>query len=131
MDNKDIMGKGVESKSTFKTRSEFRYMKEALSSEDLFSIIQQHKNSVKNSELIDKIRIFDIEQGTLSEKIRFNPLIRKVFTIYDLKEALTNTNSPVFMIPSTASIDRVAVSEICEYYRCVKTIFFEHSPDNF
>lgn len=130
MDNKDTLGKVVESRATFKTRSEFRYMKEALSSEELFDIIQYHKHAVKSSELIDKIRIFDIEQGELSEKIRFNPLIRKVFTIYDLKEALANNNSPVFMIPSTAAIDRLAVSEICEYYRCVKTIFFEHAPDN-
>lgn len=81
----------------------------------------------KGAERIGDIRIVDVCKSKQTEELRYDPAVRKVFTIYDLKDVLSAKKFAFIMIPNTAAIDRCAVSEICEYYRCTKTIIFEYS----
>tara|TARA_Y100001936_G_C16048387_1_gene656140 strand:- start:941 stop:1348 length:408 start_codon:yes stop_codon:yes gene_type:complete len=94
--------------------------------EEILSIIVRQRSNANNSEKIGSIRIFDIPKSADTEKLRHDSSIKKVFTLYDLRQALSTLKHPIILIPETSAIDRIAVSEICEHYRDPKTIFFEY-----
>lgn len=94
--------------------------------EEILSIIVRQRSSADYSEKIGQIRIFDISKSADSEKLRHDRSIKKVFTLYDLRKELSSFKEPILLIPESAAIDRIAVSEICEHYNVPKTIFFEY-----
>lgn len=93
--------------------------------EQILAIVVEQRSTAKNSEKIGNIRIFDIEKSPDTEILRHDPSIKKVFTAYDLREALSSPIIPIIMVPETAAINRMTVADLCEHYALPKTIFCE------
>ncbi len=95
--------------------------------ERLLSIIVRQQSDACYYEKIGSIRIFDVKKSPDTSVLRHDRSIKKVFTLYDLREALESPAVKMIMVPDSAAIARLAVSDICEYYLQAKTIFVETS----
>lgn len=106
-------------------------LKQGLSAEDkierILSIIVRQRSLAHNNEKIGHIRVFDISRTADSDILLHDPSIKKVYTLYDLREALNSPIHAVILIPEAAAIDRIAISEVCEHYQIPKTVFVESS----
>lgn len=93
--------------------------------ERVLSAVVRQQSDATHYEKIGAIRIFDVVKSPDTAILRHDRSIKKVFTVYDLREALENPTLKLIMVPDSAAVSRVAVSDICEYYLSTKTIFVE------
>ncbi len=104
-------------------------LKQGLSAEDkierILSIIVRQRSMARNSEKIGHIRVFDIARSSDTDILLHDPSIKKVYTLYDLRESLNSPIHAVILVPEAAAIDRIAISEVCEHYQIPKTVFVE------
>ena len=94
--------------------------------EEILSIVVRQRSNARYSEKIGHIRIFDILKSADTQQLLHDSSIKKVFTLYDLRQALSNAKYNIILIPESAAVDRIAVSEVCEHYQLPKTVFFEY-----
>lgn len=93
--------------------------------EELLTIIVRQQSDASHYEKIGSIRIFDVVKSPDTAILRHDRTIKKIFTMYDLRQALEDPTIKMIMVPDSAAVSRLAVSDICEYYRTTKTIFVE------